>query len=189
VAVVLVALYIGNQGASGSGKLSRAATRLATTAGCTGVQSPPDEGRTHLQDGQSYSYPQQPPTSGPHDPTPLGAGVYSTPQSETNMVHSLEHGAVEIYYEATGANALPTDVVAALRGVARGKVIMTPAPQELSAPLDTDKTFTVSLALAAWDRLLQCPNTITASQAKTIAAAWIKGFVNAGTAPEAGRPI
>jgi len=191
LAVALVALYLGSQGgASGSGKLSKAGARIAAAAGCTGVESPEDQGRTHLDSGESYTYPQQPPTSGPHDQNPLNAGVYSTPQSETQMVHSLEHGAVEIYYESTGANALSSDVVAALASAAQGnrRAIMTPAPQTLSGPLD-DKTFTVSLAFAAWDRLVQCPNTITASQAKALALAWIKGFVNSSTAPEHGLPI
>jgi hypothetical protein len=106
------------------------------------------------------------------------------------MVHSLEHGAVEIYYEADGKNALPKDVVNALESAAsgNGRTIMTPAPQALSPPQD-DSNFTVSLAFASWDRLIQCPNTITAGQAETLARAWIEGFVNTDLAPEAGSAI
>jgi hypothetical protein len=65
---------------------------------------------------------------------------------------------------------------------------MTPAPQTLSPPLD-DSTFSVSLAFASWDRLVQCPNTISANQAETLARAWIEGFVNTDLAPEAGSAI
>jgi hypothetical protein len=106
------------------------------------------------------------------------------------MVHSLEHGAVEIYYESKGENALPSDVVAALKNAAEGngRAIMTPAPQTLSPPLGDEK-FTVSLAFAAWDRLVQCPNTITSKQAGTLARGFIDGFVNSDAAPEAGSAI
>jgi Protein of unknown function (DUF3105) len=187
LAVILVVVLIGRGGPTGSGKLSKLGASTAAAAQCTGLEQPADQGRTHLRPNASYRYTQQPPTSGPHDPVPWPAGVYTTPQPETHLVHSLEHGAVEIYYQASGANALPADVVAALKGVAagNGRVIMTPAPQPLSPPID-GKSFTVSLAFAAWDRLIQCPSTITAQQAKTLAAQWIKGFVNASSAPEHG---
>jgi hypothetical protein len=116
--------------------------------------------------------------------------VYTTPQGETRLVHSLEHGAVEFDYQSTGPEALPSAVVDALKSVAtgNGRVIMTPAAQAFSAPLD-GKTFTVSLAIAGWDSLTQCPSTITASQARTLAKAWVKAFVNASSAPEAGLPL
>jgi len=191
LAVLLVFVYFRTQGAHGSGKLSAAGKSAAAAAGCTAVEQPQDQGRQHIPQDSTYTYTQQPPTSGPHDPTPLAAGVYSAPQGETHLVHSLEHGAVEFYYQSTGPSALPSDVVDALKSVAtgNGRVILTPAPFALSAPLDKSKTFTVSLALAAWDRLTQCPSTITAQQAKTLARAWIAAFVNAGSAPEAGFPL
>jgi Protein of unknown function (DUF3105) len=188
LALLLVVYFFQHRGASGTGALSKQATNTATAAGCTGLQKPPDQGRSHTTNPVNYR--QQPPTSGPHNPIPLGAGVYSTPQPEVNLVHSLEHGAVEFYYEASGPNALPADVVSALKSVANGnsRVIMTPAPQTLSAPLD-GKTFTPSLAFAAWDRLIQCPGTITADQGKTLAKGWVDAFVNADNAPEKGFPL
>jgi hypothetical protein len=44
------------------------------------------------------AYPSTPPVSGPHNPTPLSAGVYSTPPDVYRTIHSLEHGAVVIWY-------------------------------------------------------------------------------------------
>ena len=78
------------------------------------------------------------------------------------MVHSLEHGAVEIYY----SDAVPQDVVQALSSVAKtsDRAIMTPAPQTLSPPIESGKSFTSALAFAAWDRLVQCPSTVTAAR-------------------------
>jgi len=184
LAVLLAVYFIGKNSSGGTGKLTSAATRTMTAAGCTDLEKPADQGRTHLPSGGSYTYQQQPPTSGPHDPTPLPAGVYTTAQPETNMVHSLEHGAVEIYY----SDAVPQDVVQALSSVAKtsDRAIMTPAPQTLSPPIESGKSFTSALAFAAWDRLVQCPSTVTAAQAKTIAQAWITAFVNADSAPEHG---
>jgi hypothetical protein len=62
-------------------------------------QKQADQGREHLNPGQSFTaYNSIPPTSGPHDPTPLRPGVYGTTQRDENMVHSLEHGYVLIAY-------------------------------------------------------------------------------------------
>jgi Protein of unknown function (DUF3105) len=190
VVIVLVAYLFQRGGSSGSGALTKLTTNTAAAAGCTALEKPPDQGRAHIPSGSSYTYQQQPPTSGPHDPAPLPAGVYTTPQPETQLVHSLEHGAVGFTYEGSGPNALPSDVVAALKSVANGngRVITAPASETLSAPLD-DKSFTPSLAFAAWDRLIQCPGTITATQAKVLAQGWVAAFVNASSAPEKGFPL
>ncbi|MFN2544841.1 MAG: DUF3105 domain-containing protein [Actinomycetota bacterium] len=168
--------------------LAARADTVAAAAGCTGIQSPPDQGREHIASGGSFTYDQQPPTSGSHDPSPLSAGAYDTPQQETRLVHSLEHGAVEIYYQASGADALAEPVLNALRGLVRGKVILTPAPQAMSPPLD-GKDFSVSLAFAGWDRLRQCPGSISSDDATLIARSFIDRYVDAPNAPERGRPI
>jgi hypothetical protein len=44
------------------------------------------------------SYASIPPTSGPHNPTPLAAGVYPDPPDIYQTIHSLEHAAVIIWY-------------------------------------------------------------------------------------------
>jgi hypothetical protein len=188
VAVIVGFTLLTRDNFSYNHKLAARADRAAAAAGCTGIQKPEDLGRDHLSSGGAFTYDQQPPTSGSHDPTPLGAGVYTTPQSETNMVHSLEHGAVEIYYQASGAGALPTPVVNALTNITKGRVILTPAPETLDAPLD-GKQFTTSVAFAAWDRLRQCPGTVTPDDATLIARGFIDQFTDAPNAPEAGRPI
>jgi Protein of unknown function (DUF3105) len=190
VAIVLALYFLQRSGASGSGSLTKLTTNTAAAAGCTALEKPEDQGRAHIPSGGSYTYQQQPPTSGPHDPSPLPAGVYTTPQPETRVVHSLEHGAVLFTYESSGPNALSTDVVAALKSVANGngRVIMAPTQEALSAPID-GKSFTPSAAFAAWDRLIQCPGTITTTQAKVLAQGWVAAFVNASSAPEKGFPL
>jgi len=73
----------------------------ARAAGCT-LQNPPDQGAAHEQrEFTEADYNSNPPTSGPHFPTPADDGVYpsgSTPELG-QLVHSLEHGRIEIQYE------------------------------------------------------------------------------------------
>lgn len=59
-----------------------------------------DQGREHVtvQEVASYQYNSNPPTSGPHLPTWVKAGIYDTPQSEGELIHSLEHGYVIVSY-------------------------------------------------------------------------------------------
>ncbi|MFN2590089.1 MAG: DUF3105 domain-containing protein [Actinomycetota bacterium] len=44
------------------------------------------------------AYPTHPPTSGPHDATPLPAGDYSAPPDIYRAIHSLEHATVIVWY-------------------------------------------------------------------------------------------
>jgi hypothetical protein len=46
-------------------------------------------------------YPQTPPTGGPHNPVWLNCGMYDQPVPNENAVHSMEHGAVWITYDAS----------------------------------------------------------------------------------------
>ena len=99
---------------------------------------------------------------------PRGGGRFSVSlDGKTREIERRGDGAV-LWLSIDGQ--IREAAVAREGGVAaggNGRVIMTPAPETLSAPLDKSKTFTVSLAFAAWNRLLQCPNTITATQTTT----------------------
>lgn len=46
------------------------------------------------------------PTSGPHSPTPAKPGFYDKPVAPEQLVHSLEHGNIVIYYDKPGEAAL-----------------------------------------------------------------------------------
>jgi uncharacterized protein DUF3105 len=79
--------------------------RAAQSAGCTPVRTIGEyrdgQDRMHNQTvtGPPLStYPSTPPTSGPHNPSPLNAGVYSDPPDIWRVIHSLEHGATVIWY-------------------------------------------------------------------------------------------
>ncbi len=89
-------------------RLIAAAPAAAKAAGCgdvkdVGPYNPPSEDHAHIgaqvQSPPSLTtYPSVPPASGPHDPTPQGARVYASSPDIYKMIHSLEHGAVEIWY-------------------------------------------------------------------------------------------
>jgi len=72
------------------------------------VETFPEEGRTHLQPGERWSYRTDPPTSGPHSPDWVNPGFYTAELPPERLVHSLEHGHIVIYYEDPGPEAIRT---------------------------------------------------------------------------------
>ena len=70
------------------------------------VETTPDYGGGHLGPGQGHSYGTAFPTSGIHDRVPIDPGFYTGPQRSTQLVHSVEHGHIVIYYDDPGAEAL-----------------------------------------------------------------------------------
>jgi hypothetical protein len=92
-----------------------------------GVQQPND-GSAHVTVGVDCRDPAQqndatncgtdpysslPAASGPHwDPSALAEwGVYSTPQPETQLIHSLEHGGIVIWYDSEALDAESIDAL------------------------------------------------------------------------------
>src|SRR6266536_3484487 len=87
--------------------LDQAASQ-AEAAGCAPVQTipayagAPDQAHIGTQVASPpplSSYPSTPPASGPHNPSPQGAGVYSSPPPVYSTIHSLEHGAAIVWYD------------------------------------------------------------------------------------------
>jgi Protein of unknown function (DUF3105) len=75
-----------------------------------------DEGRTHIgTDAAAPDYGTSPPTSGNHVEPPFqqADGAFSEMPGETNIVHSLEHGRMEIQYSPE----LPEENQLALKGL------------------------------------------------------------------------
>ena len=60
----------------------------------------PDQGREHVSEADvaKFAYNSNPPTSGPHLISWVKPGVYTTVQSEGELIHSLEHGYITIHY-------------------------------------------------------------------------------------------
>jgi len=95
------------------------------------VETFEDQGREHRSGDIDYD--RVPPLSGPHSEDWVSAGFYSeTPRLE-EIIHSLEHGAVVIYYDPA---ALNSEAEASLRAWAEHKdgqwqsVIVAPNPND-----------------------------------------------------------
>ena len=59
----------------------------------------PIQGRNHIAVGEPHDpYNSDPPTSGPHYDTPAQGGFYDIAPVDEYLVHDLEHGYVNIYY-------------------------------------------------------------------------------------------
>jgi uncharacterized protein DUF3105 len=74
----------------------------AKAANCI-LRNPPIEGRTHVTSNVKYKT--NPPTSGNHYPIPQDDGVYTRTPPFTHLVHTLEHGRIEIQYKPSKVSA------------------------------------------------------------------------------------
>ncbi len=90
----------------------------------------------------TVDYPQSPPAGGAHNQYWLNCGIYDEPQVNENAVHSLEHGAVWVTYDAA---ALSDDELAALRA-------QIPSTYAILSPYDDLPS---PIVLSAWNAQLQ----------------------------------
>lgn len=172
--VVLVVVQPGKTEVPSPSELLSEAPAAAQAAGCDdvkviGLYQPKDQDRTHLGSGGLLTmppvstYPSVPPTSGPHNPTPLPQGIYSSPPPLDQTIHSLEHGAVIIWYDpsATGEDLEQLKTFyrenrSSSEGELQGqKIIIAPYdyPDQGEAGRLPGGT---QMALVAWHRLQTC---------------------------------
>ncbi len=104
----------------------------------------PDEGKAHVTEGTPIAYKSYPPSSGTHYGTTADYGFTEQEVVEGKLVHSLEHGAVVLYYKP----GLATDVIQKLRDAytslppakyGKVKLVITPYSK-----------LTVPIEMAAW---------------------------------------
>jgi hypothetical protein len=148
--------------------LLAASADASKTAGCSAVRTvapyqPETDDRAHIGVGGSYAslpplstYRSIPPTSGPHNQTPLGSGVYSSPPPIDQAIHSLEHGATIVWYapDVTG-NELSRIETFYRRGSVGSRVIVAPydyPDQGAAGSLPSG----IEMALVSWHHLETC---------------------------------
>jgi hypothetical protein len=137
-------------------------------------------------------YRTQPPTSGPHNQVPLSAGQYPDPPPIDQVIHSLEHGAVVIWYDpsALSSTELPDLQAFFNKDGERGKVIIAPyayPDQGAAGTLPQGK----QMVLVAWHRMQTC-DKVSLPVAFDFAYHYDSGFRvrdYRGVAPEQGAPI
>ncbi len=108
-------------------------------------QNVPISGRQHFPDDTKITYDTNPPAEGNHYPEAQDAGVYTTAPADGHLVHSLEHGAVILWYNP---KLLSQDQVKQLtnlfNSISLSKTIMTPR-----------ESMDVSVAVTSWGRILK----------------------------------
>jgi hypothetical protein len=120
----------------------------AKQAGCELRLELRDEGNQHISKGaEGPGYQTSPPTSGPHVQPPYqqADGAYSEMPAEINLVHTLEHGRLEIQY----APELPEKDQLALKGL-----YDTMYGGSLLFPNDR---MPYEVAATTWTNMLACP--------------------------------
>jgi hypothetical protein len=123
---------------------------------------------SHVQG--DVQYPQTPPAGGDHNAVWQNCGVYTEPIVDENAVHSLEHGAVWITYQAD----LPPGEIATLADLAEGQshVLVSPHP-EIDAPV----------VASAWGAQLELD-----SADDPRLAVFLRKYVQGENTPEPGAP-
>jgi len=120
----------------------------AKQAGCELRLTLPDEGAQHIpKDADTPEYKTSPPTSGPHVEPPYqqADGAYAEMPSEIDIVHSLEHGRLEIQYSPD----LPSKDQLELKGLydsMYGAALLFP-----------NDNMSYEVAATTWTNLLGCP--------------------------------
>jgi hypothetical protein len=123
--------------------------QAAKAAGCT-ARTFPSEGRTHVLTPVTYKT--NPPTSGNHNPTPAHDGIYdpgNTPAKE-NLVHSLEHGRIEVQYKPGSSRRTIGQLQSLVKQMQdQGDPRLLLFENETSMPY--------AVAATAWTHMLACP--------------------------------
>lgn len=123
-------------------------TAAAKAAGCKVQLKLRDEGHQHIPpSAKTPDYKTDPPTSGPHVEPPYqqADGAYSEMPQEIDIVHSLEHGRLEIQYSPK----LPEKAQLELKGLydtMYGAALLFPNTKMPS-----------EVAATTWTNLLTCP--------------------------------
>jgi hypothetical protein len=113
-----------------------------------------DEGAEHVARGASHpTYKSNPPTSGPHWVDTAGGGIKDEPVADELILHSMEHGAVVVWYKE-GLEQSEIDKIKEVFINSSGKKIML-ARKDLDVPV----------ALTSWGYLLKL-NTIDVEKIK-----------------------
>jgi hypothetical protein len=146
-----------------SGPCAEAPPPQKVTGACEiTLSSPPIQvaQQNHVPEGTHVTYCSNPPSSGAHYPEWADFQVFSNPIEEPYLVHSLEHGAVILYWKCTATPCVERpELVTPLReirdnvpadpmcsGGVRARIIVAPS---MTIPSD--------IAAAAWGATYQAP--------------------------------
>ena len=128
----------------------------------------PDEGAAHAPLKTVITYTTYPPSSGTHYPDTAPNGFSDVPIPEGYFVHSMEHGAVVLYYRPDISDQVKQqlkDLFNKLTPDKDGQVKLVVVPYT--------NGMTTPLAIAAWDRLLLMKRTTTSREIRAFYQNWV----------------
>lgn len=159
------------QGGAGQGGAGQAGTGGGKAGACSVHLVDELLPSPHMQECWPLSYPNNPPTSGPHYPVPTNFKTYDKPLPPGFWVHNMEHGGIVVLYNCPSGcagevaqlqaiiDAIPPDPVCTMFMTgAEKRILMVPYPA-----LD------VPFAVAAWGHSLK---------STCLDPAAIKAFIN-----------
>ena len=160
--------------------IAAAAGRLEEL-GCTEISEQPNLGGGHITDPSVLAasapevlYPDRPATSGQHVGQVALTGVYDEQIDERLLVHNLEHGYVNFFYDDDADAAQVED----LRTYAQGQ-IDGDRPKIVVAPYGEALPGEANFATVAWDRRQLCGQFDV-----DVATAFLDQHYNSASAPE-----
>jgi len=131
------------------------------------------QGANHIPDGTKEDYNSNPPTSGSHYADSQPAGIYDKPVPDGNLIHSMEHGAVILWYKPsdnTDNQITEGTESAKIEGLSKQDIdrlkqifSSVSVSKKIMVPRDS---LDVPVALTSWGRLLKL-QVIDENQIKT----------------------
>lgn len=175
------------------------AEQAKTAAGCdaaedVGAYQPDAQDQLHVPAEERpplSSYASVPPASGPHGQATQSAGVYDEPPAIDRVLHSLEHGAVVVWYTPRASGEELNRLRAFFDGPNGARVIVAPYdyPDEGAAGRLPTGT---GMAMVAWHHVQLC-GQISLPAAFDFSASYgappYEDRAYLGNAPEAGVPF
>ena len=216
VGALVLQPFAGEDSSAQASALLKRAPAATESAGCTGIKTIPaysdvpdpadaaNADQAHIGASDAFpappklsTYPSIPPTSGPHSPTPLPAGVYTEPPDIYRATHSLEHGATIVWYDPSATGPALDELIAfydrKVSSAAVGQDRVLIAPYDYPAEGEAGQLPSgVQMALVAWHRLQTCTSVslpVAFAFTSKLSAPPAADQTYAGEAPEAGGAI
>ena len=154
-------------------------------------QTLPDDGQLHVADGTDCRSPSAPCGADPYSSVPAASGshwetpaawvAYSTPQSESQVIHNLEHGGIVIWYDP---EAIDDAQVAELTSYVQGQVAsgLSGRFKFILSPWGGSEDLGAAVAVVAWRHLLK----LEAFDMSAVRAFADANYLRYGPEPNAG---